>query len=396
MDIATSRTGGALRQLWNARVPESLEALRAPVKHWVLLRSNQLGDPPNLDWVPRDPVVRFLSASLYGLSGRTPSDGQISEYKPFFQQYYRNLVWWLQAQRRLVEISDRMEEQGIVCLPLKGSSLQGQVYGNSGLRFMSDLDLLIHMEDWIQSGQVLEDLGFCLLPEGQLEDLACLASLPLVSWPTELFYMDGHGLVIELHRHLISTPWFLPAYQIDMGPVWDRSLTIQGQRSLSSVDMLAHLCLHASMHGLQSMQTFFDIDVWVRSLPENWDWNSFIKLVGSWQVRSAAYHALSFSQYLMGTPLPVEVLSRLDPGWAARFRVQCILSYEALLADRPSVGKRYPTLVKLMLVDRIPSIMRVLFQVLKPPPDRRQEYQAGSDSLFQHWKHIWKIFRRGD
>jgi hypothetical protein len=279
---------------------------------------------------------------------------------------------------------------------LKGASLQGQVYGDNGLRSMSDIDLLIHVEDWIQAGQALADLGFRFRPEGGLDDLGSLENLQVEYWPTELFFKDGHGLVIDLHRHIIFTPWFLPAYQIDMEAIWDRSLNFQGQRSLSSVDMLAHLCLHQAMHGLQAMQTFFDIDVWVRSLPENWDWNSFIKLVGSWQLRSASYHALSFSHYLMGTPLPADVLSRLDPGWAARFRVRCVLKSEALLGNRQSIGKRYRTLVKLMLVDHIPIIMRLLVQVLKPFPDQRQAHQVGSDSLLQHWKHIWKVFRSGD
>jgi hypothetical protein len=355
MDIATARSGAALRQLWNAEIPQRLEVLRSPVKHWLLLRSSQLGDPPRLDWVVRDPVVGCLSAALYGLSGRTLWDSQSPDCQLFSQVYFRNLTWWVKARRRLVEISGRLDEQGIVCLPLKGASLQDQVYG---------------------------DVSLDALPES--------------AWPTELMFLDRHGLVFELHRHLVSTPWFLPAYRVDMGAVWERSQLLLGQRSLSCVDMLAHLCLHAAMHGLQSMQTFFDIDVWVRSLPENWEWSRFIKLVENWQLRSAAYHALSFSQYFMGTPLPAEVLSHLDPGWAARLRVRYVLTSDALLRDRPSMGKRYRTLVKLMLVDRFPSIVRVLVQVLKPPPDRRLAKQAGSGSLFQHWKHIWKVILRGD
>ena len=206
----------------------------------------------------------------------------------------------MKAQNRLVQISDRLDEHGIVCLPLKGASLQGQVYGDSGLRSMSDIDLLIRTEDWQRATHVLVDLGFRLSPEGGLDDLASLANIPDGSWPTEVVFVDGNGLMIELHRHLISTPWFLPAYQIEMGTIWERSQQLLPQRSLSSMDILAHLCLHAAMHGLLAMQTFFDIDVWVRSLPENWDWEGFIELVGNWQLRSAAYHALSFSQYFMG------------------------------------------------------------------------------------------------
>ena len=49
----------------------------------------------------------------------------------------------------------------------------------------------------------------------------------------------------------------------------------------------------------------------------------------------------------METPLPDGLLDSLDPGWFARMRVKLLNTSQSILADRPTLGKRYPTLLKL-------------------------------------------------
>jgi hypothetical protein len=149
------------------------------------------------------------------------------------------------------------------------------------------------------------------------------------------------------------------------------------------------------MHGLHAMQTYLDIDLWIRSLPDTWEWERFLDLVNQWQIRSATYHVLSICSGFMETPLPDGFLKRLDPGWLARIRVKMLLSSESILADRSTLGRRYPTLIKLALIDRLPRIWVMLIKLAFPDKAWRG-HNPSRRSLVEHWLHIFHVVKRGD
>ena len=59
------------------------------------------------------------------------------------------------------------------------------------------------------------------------------------------------------------------------------------------------------------------------------------------------------------------VLERLDPGWLARLRVRLLITPESLLANRRTLGRRYPALVKLASIDSLPRIFLTLIKFSK-------------------------------
>jgi hypothetical protein len=97
----------------------------------------------------------------------------------------------------------------------------------------------------------------------------------------------------------------------------------------------------------------------------------------------------------MNTPLPGDLLQRLDPSWLARLRVKLLISTQSILANRPSLGKRYPTLVKLALIDSLPLILVTLLK-LAFPPKTLHDYSPSRRSLLARWLHVLQVVKRGD
>ena len=97
----------------------------------------------------------------------------------------------------------------------------------------------------------------------------------------------------------------------------------------------------------------------------------------------------------METPLPDSIIKHLDPGWLARFRVKILISSESILADRASVGKYYPTLVKLALIDRLPFIFITLIKLIFPAK-AWSEYNLSGQSMLAHWLNVFRVAKRGD
>ncbi len=97
----------------------------------------------------------------------------------------------------------------------------------------------------------------------------------------------------------------------------------------------------------------------------------------------------------MATPVPADVLRQIDPGWLARWRVRQLITPETLLADRSSLGKRYPTLVKLSLGDRILSIFRTVLKLVFPGKSMYTKHPV-QQGLLGHWLHVLDVIKRGD
>jgi hypothetical protein len=384
----------------------NLFIIQVPVLKWLELRSSYLGNRVDLDWVSRDPIVGHLFPMLCVLNKNNGGIGLSDRVRQKSRAaYLETHARWLVREKRLRESLSVLARENIQAVPFKGGILQSQLYQNSGFRQMGDIDLLVRSSQFLRAAALLLESGFILHPEFGFEDLSALARLLDSALPTEIKLGDAHntGLALDLHRHLLPTPWLIPGFEIDLDGIWARLIPAtedvdpQGlwKTILSPADTLAALILHLAMHGLHAMQTYLDLDLFIRTLPDPWDWDPFQALVNRWRIRSAAWHALSFCRDFMDTPLPDDLLKRLDPGWLARSRVKLLITSESILADRPSLGKRYPTLVKLALIDRLPRILVTLLKLAFPDKAWRQHNPAGR-SLLAHWSHVLQVVKRGD
>lgn len=380
--------------------------LQKSVLTWLDKRSCYIESAKDLAWVERDPVVSHLFPLLYVIN-KENGGTFLSESvrKSARAAYLETHAKWLVREKRLKQILNLLYSENIDVIPLKGVILQSQLYRNSGIRRMGDIDLLVRPSQYLKAAELLLESGFILYPNNGFDSLVILQGKPISAISTEIIFVDKKNswLIMEIHRHPFSTPWFIVGFNVNLDEIWGRTLPATEDIDphglwkiiLSPYDTLALLVLHLALHGLQAMQTYLDIDLWIRNLPDTWEWERFLELVNQWQIRSVTYHALSICRDFMETPLPDKLLERLDPGWLARLRVRMLISSESILANRPSLGRRYTTLVKLALIDRLPLILLTLIKLAFPNKAWR-EHNPYKRSPLAHWLHVLHVVKRGD
>jgi hypothetical protein len=311
-------------------------------------------------------------------------------------------------EHRLKNILNILYKEGIQVVPLKGAFLQGLIYQDDGIRAMNDIDILVHPKDYRRSAELLTQAGCVFVSKGRYTNFPQLQKTSQEDWPGELGFVDGQGLVIDLHQQLIPSHWFTIIYDLNMDDIWQRSVQLMNHDSgdeagrnflwsqaLSPYDMLAYLCLHVALHGLQVSKNFLDIDLWIRKLPNTWNWNQFTAVVNQWQIRSVVYHALLICKVSMDTPVPDLVLGQMNPGRHAQWRMQRFMSPRILIGNQLVLGRRYPTLVKLALADHSSKILLAVLKLLFP---RKTSYSRhySAKGILGHWLHVLEVIRRGD
>ncbi len=143
--------------------------------------------------------------------------------------------------------------------------------------------------------------------------------IPINNWPTGLsFTKPGSGFYLDLQWHFVEQ-WFIPAYNIDFGSVWGRVEPANEKAKslwkwqLSIQDTLAHLCLHCSKDGMYNLKTYRDLDLYIRQLPQSWNWDLFMDLVKQWQISPIAWQVFQILDHYYKTPFPKEIISDLKP-----------------------------------------------------------------------------------
>jgi hypothetical protein len=321
--------------------------------------------------------------------------------------YWTNVARFTVFRHRLQGVVSALGEEGIPVIVLKGALLAETLFESPGYRAMSDMDVLVRQQDFRAAVDCLDAHGWQSQHRDQKDGLLEMAGRRGVeqTWQTgEWTVLNEDGCALDIHWHLVPAVWLRPGYRVDMDGVWDEARPLDaedlaGAFGLSDVHSLAYLCLHVAQHGLLSLRWLFDVDRFVRCCDDlsEWHWDDLIACVTEWEMRSAAFHALSFSKDLFDSPVPAPVLRRLDPGFAARARVAALIRPHHLLEDGSSApGRRYPTLVKGALLDSGRDMGRVLRRVLYPAPLWRRTRYRSEASLGTHWRHVIEVVARGD
>lgn len=174
--------------------------------------------------------------------------------------------------RKVIEISETLEAEGIPILPFKGPTLSIQAYGDISLRQFVDLDILVQPRHFDKAIQRLKACGYIPIEE------------PTWLKRKSLFFTRKKdiGLVsadrqvrIELHWKLSGTHFAMP-FEIDQ--LWKRldAIELGGAklRALPLCDLFVYLCLHGSRHGWEKLAWVCDISEIVRGAESsaNIDW----------------------------------------------------------------------------------------------------------------------------
>jgi len=158
----------------------------------------------------------------------------------FKSAYLSNVGRNLFFQAELKKILDALTAAGIPAIPLKGSVLARAVYGDIGLRPMSDLDILVTHEDAVRADALVRELGYRPEVDQQTEDEMRTSDRQLAA-----LIGVGKPVIVEIHPHIIEKDNPL---RFDISGFWERAvpMEIAGTPSLSlcTEDFLTHLAIN--------------------------------------------------------------------------------------------------------------------------------------------------------
>ena len=122
----------------------------------------------------------------------------------------------------------------------------------------------------------------------------------------------GMGLV-ELHWNVFPGEWLRHTAQIDEGPLWERTVPLDGRSAdqLAPEDAVLHTCLHFAVGHQMSrlgLRPFLDLELIRKEYEVNWD--IVVQRARAWRVKTATWLVLDLWGELFGQTeeLPVDDL----------------------------------------------------------------------------------------
>jgi hypothetical protein len=278
---------------------------------------------------------------------------------------------WIRNRRlrgQLARIIQTLGACGIEVMPVKGVVLAERCYGELALRPITDLDLLMHPTDVPEIGRILVGLGYkALYGEDNPHDFYGLV------YHTVAYY-GGDNELIELHWELANLPAYLP--RLRAYDLWRRAQPIQfaGQSvlALESGDELRYLCFHyAAQHHTARLIWLVDIAELVRTLPEEWDWKTFVDQTITAGLAAPVAVALERAQSLLGLRLPDGIMADL---WRAAATRREAVAWSSASA----VFRRPDSLLRHLHVQPSTTERLMLLRALAVRGGRRWQRQVGT------------------
>lgn len=353
---------GELRRLaglcsdWDGLVQSAVRQKVAPLVFWAFDRSCPDAVPPNAMATLRNCFRENVKQNLY-------------------------------LAKELFRLLDLFELAGIQAIPFKGPALTWTLYETPGLRFMSDLDLLVPQRDISRTYHLLTSNGYRRCG-------------PRVG---ARFYMDGGQVIlsrangridVDLHWRLVAAH-FNP---LDVAEIRARLAPIDIAGRLTPAfcpeDLVAYLCVHGAMHGWDSLLSVCDLDRLI-GVPRL-DWDAILSRAARQRMSRIVSLGLCLAQDLLGSKLPPEVLSRIR----ADARVVALaVSIRARLQDGRAVSPLTRAVLKFRLIESSWRKFQFLWFLLQPTDEDWEAFHI-PESMFpiyyltRPFHLVWKWWLR--
>jgi hypothetical protein len=204
---------------------------------------------------------------------------------------------------------------GIGHILLKGPFLSEQVYPASGLRYYTDIDLLIRETDVAKAGEALAAIGYRAVKEEAHEGLFGLFEERM----TQAHYYRERSLPLDLHWELLNLPSHSAAVKFDEEEVWRTSVPVQvagvETRAMSPENVLLFQCLHMTVHhDFNRLLWFKDVQAVISRYKNELDWDLFVRKCEAYGLKTFVYYAILMASEACGElDVPSWVMDKLKP-----------------------------------------------------------------------------------
>jgi len=227
------------------------------------------------------------------------------------QLYLVNAQRNVRLVQELLRVLRFLAAQGIEALPLKGPALAMQAYGDVSMRVISDLDILIHRQDFYRAYNLLPQLGY--VPRVSLSGRE---GKWILRSATELEFTNQRGLLLDVHWAVYQ--WLWP---IKSDVFWQqtRSLPLNGVdvQMLSPENTLLMLCVVGTRDQWFQLKLVADLAHLIHAHPDL-NWEALLERahkLGAWKLLCLG---LSLACEVGGVELPPEVGDAVGLDLAAR------------------------------------------------------------------------------
>ncbi|HMQ97068.1 MAG TPA: nucleotidyltransferase family protein [Candidatus Nanoperiomorbaceae bacterium] len=252
----------------------------------------------NLDWhylmksAFHHKVVPLLYQNLRRISPGPIPEQCLNELQKYYElNTKRNLFLAVE----LIKLLRLLEAKKIFAIPYKGPVIAVLAYRNISLRQFSDLDILVHPNDYLKTMHFFLEKGYRLKAE--------------YSWECSLIDAS-HGVCVDLHRGI--TPEQFPVF-LDFQAMKQRLMILKigaGETmTFCPEDMLVILCIQLAKDGWGHrynpirLSKLCDLSELIQAHPDiNWK-RVFkdTKKIGCWKMLLVS---LSLVHVIFGTPIP--------------------------------------------------------------------------------------------
>jgi len=269
----------------------------------------------------------------------------------------------------LEEVATKLKDNSIDIVALKNAGITKALYKNNACSPMGDLDLLVRSRDFNTAHKIiLDDLGFTFKFRSEFEEEDLEEAFR--GGGTEYYKMvQGYKVWLELQWRPIAGRWIQPHNEPNGNELMDNSKSVKGSnvRILSPEDNLLQVALHTAKHSYVRAPGFrlhSDVDRVVRFQEINWD--KFVSKVYQLKLKTAVYFSLYYAKELLNSPIPDNVLSRLNPFWFRKSAIKYYINKAGIYnQEKIKFSRLGYILFNLSLYDSLGEILKAIF----PPLD---------------------------
>ena len=238
--------------------------------------------------------LKMLSAAV-----RIPAETMESLRLAYVYSSARNI----RLYRDLGLVLSALRGADVPAIALKGAYLADAVYRDAALRPMSDIDLLVRVQDIAKASEALVSLGYRAAGKPSPHAIHL-----------DPFTRPGH-VDIEIHYHIVD-----PAQmkEVDVDGLWRRAQDVRvgdcNMRTLSREDLFLQLCLHMAVyHGFNAtLCQLYDIRQSAEFFAESLDWRALSGRARAWGAGRAVQLVFLLTEKLFGLNAPKDFMQGLS------------------------------------------------------------------------------------
>jgi hypothetical protein len=195
------------------------------------------------------------------------------------------------------------KKKNIAAIPFKGLITAQDLYGDIGLRFFSDIDLLVKKNKAREAWLLLNKKGF--KPELNLNPQQIKKYIAIED--NIGFFHAKKNITLELHWEMSGI--YLPN-PLSFEDIENRltNITIEKQKikNFSSEDLLLYLCIHGAKHGWEYLEQVCSISELLKKKKEL-NWTLIQMLSAQWRCTNVLLLGLNLAKILFNAPVPDEM-----------------------------------------------------------------------------------------